>query len=495
MAAESTPPPPVNVGALIADKYRIVKLLAQGGMGSVFEAKHDDLGQRVAVKMLHRELVTRKDFVERFLREARIAARIRNEHVVRVFDVGTHDGVPYMVMEYLQGTDLADLIETSGKQPLKDAVDYILQALAALIDAHEDGVVHRDLKPANLFIEQRSGRAHKIKVLDFGISKIAPGEDVNASITATRSLLGSPGYMSPEQIISTRNVDARSDVWSLGAILYELISGEPAFAGETIGEIFANIRERDLPPIRSRREDVPEALERVLVKALKRERDERYASARDFRNALMPFASIRARTLLMSDRPPPHPVGSADDGGATDLPALFDDEEGAAAYGDTRPSLDSIDMLRALEAQESPPPSLRSKTQETFSSSLRPKGGRNVVFAAATIALGILVLGFIAYDTLRETSLATDTPSEPATDTPPEPATTTPPVRVTTTAPEPSASSTATPPPKAAPKSQPPKSQPAKSQPPKSQPPKAPPPKPQPPPPPQPKKTWDDLGI
>ena len=119
MAAESTPPPPVNVGALIADKYRIVKLLAQGGMGSVFEAKHDDLGQRVAVKMLHRELVTRKDFVKRFLREARIAARIRNEHVVRVFDVGTHDGVPYMVMEYLQGTDLADLIETSGKQPSK----------------------------------------------------------------------------------------------------------------------------------------------------------------------------------------------------------------------------------------------------------------------------------------------------------------------------------------------------------------------------------------
>ena len=216
------PAPPLAAGDLVADKYRIRGVIAIGGMGAIMEAEHEELGQTVAVKLLHTKMLDNEEVVARFLREARVSARIKSEHVVRVFDVGRDDKAgPFMVMERLEGQDLDRLMQTTGAVEVTDAVNYMLQALSALIQAHKAGVVHRDIKPANLFLAQQAGGAPKIKVLDFGISKAPPGGGINPSLTTTRSMLGSPGYMSPEQIISTRDVDERSDLWSLGVILYE----------------------------------------------------------------------------------------------------------------------------------------------------------------------------------------------------------------------------------------------------------------------------------
>ncbi len=289
MSSSFQPPEP---GTLVAGKYRVAKAIASGGMGVVLEAEHEALGQRVAIKLLLPEAAAQPELVERFLREARAAARIQSDHVVRVFDIGTNDdGTPFMVMERLVGHDLGDEITRRGPLPVEEAVGYVLQALEGIVLAHELGIIHRDLKPSNLFLTERGG-APRVKVLDFGISKIAvENAPVNAALTSTKSMLGSPGYMSPEQVRSTKSVDARTDVWALGVILYELLTGVPAFLGETLGDIFAKIREEDLPPIRALRPDVPAELEQVLIRCLRRDRAQRIPDARSLAAALEPFAS------------------------------------------------------------------------------------------------------------------------------------------------------------------------------------------------------------
>jgi serine/threonine-protein kinase len=268
-------------GETVAAKYRVVRVVASGGMGVVVEAEHEALGQRVAIKFLLPEAGQQPELVERFLREARAAARLQSDHVVRVFDIGTDQaGVPFMVMELLTGADLGDELEAHGRLPVSEAVGYVVEALDAIIEAHAAGIVHRDLKPSNLFLVSKPDGSRRVKVLDFGISKVsAANRAPDAALTSTKSMLGSPGYMSPEQVRSTKSVDPRTDVWALGVILYELLSGEPAFAGETLGDIFAKIREEDLPPIRTIRPDVPDALSDVLVHALQRDRDKRIPDA------------------------------------------------------------------------------------------------------------------------------------------------------------------------------------------------------------------------
>ena len=287
-------------GTLIADKYRVERVLASGGMGVIVEAEHAALGQRVAIKFLLPEGAENAELVERFLREARAAARLRSDHVVKVFDIGTDDrGVPFMVMELLEGNDLSAEISTRGPLPVAEATSYIVEALDAIVEAHAAGIVHRDLKPSNLFLTGKAGSARRIRVLDFGISKISAGADAvpNAVLTSTKSMLGSPGYMSPEQVRSTKSVDARTDIWALGVILYELLTGAPAFRGETLGDIFAKIREEDLPPIQSHRPDVPAGLAAVLAGCLQRDREKRIPTAVAMRDRLLPFASGRERTL------------------------------------------------------------------------------------------------------------------------------------------------------------------------------------------------------
>jgi serine/threonine protein kinase len=296
----------IEPGAMIAGKYRVHRMLAEGGMGMIMEAEHVALGQRVAVKLLLPEMESRPEIIQRFLREARAAARLRSDHVVRVFDIGTDDrGLPFMVMELLSGVDIASEIETRGSLPFGEAVSYILEALDAIVEAHAAGIVHRDLKPANLFLSGSAGGTRRVRVLDFGISKFTDVIDgmPDASITSSQSMLGSPAYMSPEQVRSTKGVDARTDVWALGVILYEMLTGVSAFDGDSLGDIFAKIREEDVPPLRNRCPDVPEELAAIVHACLVRDREKRMPDATTLRDRLRPFASRESQVGIVAAAP------------------------------------------------------------------------------------------------------------------------------------------------------------------------------------------------
>ncbi|WP_394840471.1 serine/threonine protein kinase [Pendulispora rubella] len=303
MAEEVTASGPVvplpKEGDVIAGKFRVERVLAVGGMGVVFAAQHMIMGQRVAVKMLLPDALAVPSAVERFHREAQAAANIRNEHVVRIMDVGhTDTGAPYIVMEYLVGSDLGELIERRKNIPIEEAVDYLLQACEAMADAHRIGIVHRDLKPGNVFLTRRSDNTPLIKVLDFGISKI--GEEIMGQkqwqLTRTHVMMGSPLYMSPEQIRNAKTVDRRSDIWSLGIILFELLTGQLPFDGETAISICAQVAADPPIPLRLLHPEMPEALEDVILRCLEKEPEHRYDDVAALAEALAPFGSESART-------------------------------------------------------------------------------------------------------------------------------------------------------------------------------------------------------
>ncbi|MFO0569784.1 MAG: protein kinase [Polyangiaceae bacterium] len=261
-------------------------------MGVVVAARHRELEQRVAVKFLLPEIAKRTDAAERFRREARAAVKIRSEHVARVLDVGTaDDGVPYMVMEYLEGHDLGHELVLRGQLPVAEAVGYVLQACEAVAEAHASGIVHRDLKPANLFLAHRADGSRLVKVLDFGISKsVTGGSSADLSLTATSALIGSPLYMSPEQMHSAKTVDSRTDLWALGAILFQLLANRPPYVAESIPQLCNALLNELPPPLSQFRNDVPEALQVVVAKALAKDRAERWQSVGEMALALVPFA-------------------------------------------------------------------------------------------------------------------------------------------------------------------------------------------------------------
>jgi eukaryotic-like serine/threonine-protein kinase len=300
---EERPPSSPCAGEVVCGKYRLIRPLGEGGMGVVFEAEHLRLRESVAIKFLRPEVLALPDAVERFEREARASARIRGPHVVQVLDVDTDEsGRPYMVMELLRGRDLEAELRAHGRLPIEGAVDLVLQACVAVAQAHAAGIVHRDLKPSNLFVSEEGGK-RVLKVLDFGISKIAP--DAEASTAPATSLylaVGTPLYMSPEQMRSSRDVDGRSDIWSLGVILYELLAGTPPFLGTTTAAIAAIVADA-MPSIRGVRSDVPEELERVLVTALAKAPRDRLPTAEALGAALMPFASPEGVAGPFSLRP------------------------------------------------------------------------------------------------------------------------------------------------------------------------------------------------
>jgi serine/threonine-protein kinase len=284
---------PVKEGDVLAGKYRIERVLGVGGMGVVVAAMHMQLDQRVALKFLHPEALENKDVVARFAREARAAAKIQSEHVARVVDVGTLEtGSPYMVMEYLEGSDLGAIVEERGALPAEDAVGYVLQACEAIAEAHAAHIVHRDLKPANLFLAKRADKRAIIKVLDFGISKSSgKGEDV--SLTRTTAVMGSPLYMSPEQMASAKMVDQRSDIWALGVILYELVTGVPPFVAESMTEVIASILMHQPAPPSS--VSVSPGLTAVINKCLEKEPPKRYQNVAELVVALAPFGPASQR--------------------------------------------------------------------------------------------------------------------------------------------------------------------------------------------------------
>jgi serine/threonine-protein kinase len=285
-------------GETLAGKYVIDGLCGRGGLAVVLSAMHSGLGQRVAVKMLLPEWAGDRDVVQRFVREGRAATRIKSEHVVRVFDVGTlESGAPYLVLEYLDGHDLAEVLAMWGPLPVSTAIDWILQAVEAIAEAHAYGIVHRDLKPANLFLTQRADGSACVKVLDFGLSKLTdPGMcGSSAKLTRPTDVMGSPHYMAPEQLRAPCEADARADLWALGAVLHELLTTQPPFRGETMPEICATVLTQPPPRLSSLRENVAPELERAVLRCLQKDPNARFATAAELARALSPFGSEVAR--------------------------------------------------------------------------------------------------------------------------------------------------------------------------------------------------------
>jgi eukaryotic-like serine/threonine-protein kinase len=287
---------------IVAGMYRIEHVLGRGGMGLVVAAQHTTLCQRVAMKLLLPEAMSIDGASEWFLREARSAAAIQSEHVARLLDVGElENGTPYMVMEHLNGIHLAKHLRASGPLPVDEAVDYVLQACEAIAEAHMLGVIHRDLKPANLFLTARADGSPLVKVLDFGLSKpIRPDapNGLEASLTATNTLIGSPHYMSPEQVRCLKTIDARTDIWSLGVILYELLTGQLPFDNGSVAAVVICIATEPPLPVEARRPDLPAGLARVIGRCLEKNTSRRVQSVSEFAQALAPFGSPRSQVSV-----------------------------------------------------------------------------------------------------------------------------------------------------------------------------------------------------
>jgi tRNA A-37 threonylcarbamoyl transferase component Bud32 len=282
-------------GAIFAEKYQIGGMIGQGAMAVVLEATHLQLRDRVAIKLLLPEWAKNPELVERFMREGRAATRIRSEHVVRVFDVGVSDGHPYLVMEYLDGKDLDQVVAQEGHLSAETAIDYLLQACEAIAEAHVRGIIHRDLKPANLFLTRRADGSACVKVLDFGISKALEELPADMRATSPSAVMGSPHYMSPEQMLSAADVDVRSDIWALGAILYELLVGSPPFDGDTFAALSAAVLRDTAPLLTVARPDVPAGIAAVVARCLDKEPARRFANVAELAGALAELGSDAAR--------------------------------------------------------------------------------------------------------------------------------------------------------------------------------------------------------
>jgi len=294
----------IEPGTVLLDKYRVQNNLGVGGMGVVVAAEHLQLGHKVAIKFLLPELTSNPMLMQRFVNEAKAATRINSEHVARVVDVGTltgpeygENGVPYMVMEYLEGKDLQVHVRTGKRFPVNEAIAYIAQAAEALAQAHKVNIIHRDIKPANLFLLEDSDGNKKVKVLDFGISKLLDEQPQEMGLTKTTTVLGSGLYMSPEQMRSAKSVDFRTDIYSLGVCMYELLTGTQPFTAETFSELCVKVNIDPPTPIQKWRPDIPEPLAAVIAKAYARSPSDRYQTVQAFIAALLPYAGQHAPML------------------------------------------------------------------------------------------------------------------------------------------------------------------------------------------------------
>ncbi len=285
-------------GTIMLGKYRIEQVLGEGGMGVVARAHHLQLDEPVAIKFLLPQVLGNAEVVQRFLREAQAAVKLKSEHVARVIDVGTLDnGAPYMVMEYLEGGDLSAMLRHYGPIQPAIAADVIVQACDGLAEAHALGIVHRDIKPSNFFITRRRDGSILLKVLDFGISK-AP-VTLDAGLTRTQSVMGTPSYMSPEQMRSTRTVDARSDIWAIGVVLYEILGGRRPFESEAFSELCLKVAMDPTPPVPVA---LPGALGEVVARCLEKDPDRRFQSVAELAAALAPYASDPANATMIAER-------------------------------------------------------------------------------------------------------------------------------------------------------------------------------------------------
>lgn len=366
---------PIQPGTMIAGKYRVAELVGTGAMGAVVRAHHAILDQQVAIKLMRPELMGSAEAQSRFLREARAAARITSDYVARVNDVELlEDGTPCMVMEFLEGRTLEDAV--GERLSVSWVVDRVLESLAGLAAAHALGIVHRDLKPGNIFLCTRGGDVERAKILDFGLSKILEKEVQQmrqqvGQLTTKHSLIGSPAYMSPEQIMDPTDVDERADIWAMGCIMHELLTGELVFDHDQLNALMLAILGHPAPPVSDVRADVPKGLAFVIGKCLSKDRRERFATAAELMRALAPYASARARGSLRL----------ADD-------ASFDDEHELASTLAATPS----DELEAERASSTLPPAPTTPSPDAevpalvIPTSARLPDLDQLAFAAPTLA-------------------------------------------------------------------------------------------------------------
>lgn len=342
----------IEPGQLIDGKFRVERVLGEGGMGVVVLARHVELDQRVAIKLLKDGVLDGDETVQRFMREARALARLGGDHVVRVSDIGRlPSGTPYMVMEYLEGEDLSAILRRRGPLPAEEVADTLIQACAGLAAAHASGLVHRDLKPANLFRARQPDGTTQVKVLDFGIAKFLGGTRLTAEFT----VLGSPRYMSPEQLRTPRDVDARADIWALGAIGYRLLTDKPPFEAQGLEDLMDAMLAGKRVPLATARSDLPSSLVDAVERCLSLERGARFESVVDLARALAeagpPGARELAERIAKTSTPPPAP---SEPPPAATVPFAAVPEPPPPLRPTLEPTLD--DPPRSEPVQSLPPP-------------------------------------------------------------------------------------------------------------------------------------------
>ncbi|MCA9574293.1 MAG: serine/threonine-protein kinase [Polyangiales bacterium] len=293
------------VGTVLADRYRVLRLLGEGGMGAVYEAEHTVIGRRVAVKVLHAQFASESKVVKRFVNEARAAAMIGHPNILDCTDLGqADDGSPFLVLELLTGRDLDEEIQQEGPMQVGRLVDIMLQTASALSAAHKKGIVHRDMKPDNIYLVEGGPRDPHVKVLDFGISKFASHMATSPG-TAVGAAMGTPYYMAPEQLRDASAVDARADVYAVGVIMYQALTGRVPYMADSLAGLALQITTGDAPPLGMLRGNLPEGLEEVIATAMERDMDERYASMDELAEALRPYQTVPAGEIsVRTDLPP-----------------------------------------------------------------------------------------------------------------------------------------------------------------------------------------------
>jgi serine/threonine-protein kinase len=298
--------PNINVGDVVDGKYVLERQLGQGGMGTVYAARHNQSGARVAIKIMLDVGEANDELKKRFMNEAELAKRIDSPHVAKAHDSGFWNGLPYIAMEFMEGEDLEQYLERKKKLPVAEAVDILVEISDALAAAHEQGIIHRDMKPANIFLAKKPDGGVTAKLLDFGISKAPPALG-SPSLTKTSSVMGSPLYMSPEQLKSSKGVDPTTDIWAVGVIMFEAITGQPPFAGESFGQIFMSIVSAEIPPLRQKEPATPVQIEAAVAKCLVRDRTKRTQTIAELATAIAPWGTTRSVTVAerMRDRLPP----------------------------------------------------------------------------------------------------------------------------------------------------------------------------------------------